>query len=137
MWRDRPLSLLSELGAKRQKSRSKREAQRILAEEITELVHGRQCSVMFRSAEARAESCDLGEAVTRAQNIASVLYKRETRSLRSSEVADLVPVDPGSFKRLAWADIKGKPISKIAVELNLAKSRSTPIVPTHRHLDCN
>lgn len=75
-----------------------------------------------------------GSAVARAKEIATVLYERETRSLRSTEVVDLIPIDPEHFKRVSWSDIKGKPISKIAVELKLARSRSESFFNIQRKL---
>lgn len=118
---------------RRQKSRNRREAQRVLAEEITELVHGRQSFYLLHQCRpVNCEADESGEAVTKAKMIASVLYQRETRSLRSREIEGLVSVDPKSFIRLHWKEVKGVTISKLAVQLGLAKSRSKS-PQHHRH----
>lgn len=70
-----------------------------------------------------------GEGVTRAKAVASVLFRSDVRSIRSAEVVDLVPSDPEHFKRVRWADVKGVTMSKLAVTLGLAKSRSMSLVP--------
>ena len=77
---------------------------------------------------------EAGEAVTKAQTIATILYQRDTLSLRSSEIEGLISVDPKSFVRLPWKEVEGVGISRLAVQLGLAKSRSTSLLSSHAHL---
>lgn len=81
-----------------------RSAQRLLAEQVTELVHG-------------------PEGVRRAQVSAQILYGQEPRKLKSADVLAAMEGDR-RFVRVKRRDIKGLPVTKLAVMHGLVNSRN-------------
>lgn len=84
-----------------------RVAQRTLAREVTELVHG-------------------PAGVAQAELLATVLFAPSLRDLKASQV--LAILEGGSsdprFRRVHRKELKGKPVTKLAVEYGLTKARS-------------
>lgn len=84
-----------------------RHAQRTLAREVTELVHG-------------------VSGVAQAELLAQVLFAPSLRDLKAAQVLEIIESgasDP-RFRRVARAELKGKPVTKLAVEYGLTKARS-------------
>lgn len=84
-----------------------RHAQRTLAREVTELVHG-------------------PGGVTQAELLAKILFAPSLKDLKSSQVLEIIESgasDP-RFQRVHRNELKGKPVTKLAVEYGLTKGRS-------------
>ncbi|KAI9636133.1 tyrosine-tRNA ligase [Dioszegia hungarica] len=84
-----------------------RTAQKTLADEVTELVHGEQ-------------------AVKKAQTAAVVLYQTNPRLLKADDIISAFEGDP-RFHRVTWSDIKGLPVTKLAVQYGLCKARGETV----------
>ncbi|KAL7419042.1 tyrosyl-tRNA synthetase [Cryptotrichosporon argae] len=99
-----PFGTIADVMAGHRREPKARVAQRILAEEVTELVHGRT-------------------AVRKAQTIATALFSTSIRSLRASDVLEAFAGDPRLVRRPRAEVLGGPPASKLAVEHGLCRSR--------------
>lgn len=82
-------------------------AQRTLAREVTELVHG-------------------PSGVEQAELLATILFAPSLRELKAQQVLDIIESEAGDprFRRVHRSELKGKPVTKLAVEYGLTKARS-------------
>ncbi|GFZ51647.1 hypothetical protein JCM24511_09414 [Saitozyma sp. JCM 24511] len=101
-----PLNTIRDALAEHTRERSKRSAQKLLADEVTELVHG-------------------ADAVLHSQTIASVLFSSDPGSLRASSVLDAFTraKDP-RLRRCRWDDVKDVQVGKLVADLGLVRSRA-------------
>ncbi|ORY30234.1 tyrosine-tRNA ligase [Naematelia encephala] len=98
-----PFDVIAKHMKKHDSNTKSRWAQYILAQEVTELVHGRV-------------------ALKRAQGSQDILYRRAPRDIKSTEVLDAFDGDH-RLVRVSWKDIKGLPVTKIGTMFGLWKSR--------------
>ncbi|WVR04863.1 tyrosine-tRNA ligase [Kwoniella sp. DSM 27419] len=99
-----PVEELQGVMAKHAEARSERHAQKLLASEVTELVHGPR---------------GLAKALTAAQ----VLYSTESASLKSADVLEAFEGDK-RFHRVAYDQLSNVPFIKLAVQYGLCSSRA-------------
>ncbi|OCF33765.1 tyrosine-tRNA ligase [Kwoniella heveanensis CBS 569] len=99
-----PLDEIEQVMTEHDSLKSDRNAQKLLAREVTELVHGLQ---------------GLAKAITSAQ----VLYSTDTASLRAEAVLKAFEGD-NKFHRVPLAEVEGVPVGKLAVTFGLCSSRS-------------
>lgn len=99
-----PPAEIAQVMAEHEAAPRARAAQQLLADEVTELVHG-------------------PEAVTRAHAIKAIMYARDPRALKSQDVLATLRGDPRlvSVKR---SEIKGVPVAKLIAVHGLVGSRS-------------
>lgn len=85
----------------------RRIAQKTLAREVTELVHG-------------------PSGVEQAELIASILFTPDLRSLSAQQILDIIqsPYPDPRFVHVKRSEIKGVPVSKLAVTYGLVKARN-------------
>ncbi|KAK8847675.1 tyrosine-tRNA ligase [Kwoniella newhampshirensis] len=98
-----PLDEIENVMRDHQSSKSARNAQKLLAREVTELVHG-------------------PIALSRALTAAQVLYSTSSESLRSADVLAAFEGD-NRFHRVSSSALEGIPIAKLAVQFGLCASR--------------
>ncbi|WVQ98347.1 tyrosine-tRNA ligase [Kwoniella sp. CBS 9459] len=99
-----PLEKIEQVMADHAASKTDRSAQKLLATEVTELVHGPQ---------------GLSKAITSAQ----VLYSTDTASLKAEDVLRAFEGD-NRFRRLPFAEIEGVPIGKLGAQFGLCSTRA-------------
>lgn len=112
-----------------QEAKSKQSAQKVLAAEVTELVHGREStdySCPFSYADELLVSSlrpIIAEAVRKALLATEILYHTDPSLLTASTVLDALEGDP-RLCQTTWDEIRGVPITKLAVTFGLCRSRS-------------
>ncbi|CAD6576571.1 MAG: tyrosyl-tRNA synthetase [Tremellales sp. Tagirdzhanova-0007] len=84
--------------------RKMRTAQTLLADEVTRLIHG-------------------AEGVHRAHLARDILFRSAPLELTTSSVLEALDSDP-KLKHVKWSEVKGVPVTKLAVVFGLCKSRA-------------
>jgi tyrosyl-tRNA synthetase len=99
-----PRERIDEVMAAHERAPRERAAQQLLADEVTELVHG-------------------PEGVRRAHAAKDILYAKDPRGLRAADVLDALEGDPRLI-RVRRSEIEGVPVSKLVAMHGLVGSRS-------------
>ncbi|WVF69494.1 tyrosine-tRNA ligase [Kwoniella sp. CBS 6097] len=99
-----PLEKIEQVMVEHAASKSDRTAQKLLAKEVTELVHG---------------SDGLSKAITSAQ----ILYSTDTAFLKAEDVLRAFEGD-NKFHRVSFSEVESVPVGKLAVTFGLCSSRS-------------
>ncbi|KLT42856.1 hypothetical protein CC85DRAFT_285199 [Cutaneotrichosporon oleaginosum] len=99
-----PRERIDAVMAEHERTPRARAAQALLADEVTELVHG-------------------PEAVRKAHAAQAILYAKEPRALKTAEVLEALEGDPRLI-RVKRSEIRGVPVSKLVAMYGLVGSRS-------------
>jgi tyrosyl-tRNA synthetase len=108
-----------------QRDKKARIAQKTLADEVTELVHGGKSIVTSQPLTMNFMMTSPEQAVKKAQTAAVVLYQTNPRLLKADDIISAFEGDP-RFHRVKWSEIKGLPVTKLAVQYGLCKARGEP-----------
>lgn len=100
-----------------------RAAQRLLAEEVTELVHGRMSLRHFSSMLRASIRASAGNGVARAQLATKVLYERDISTARVDDVLAALRGNP-VLHVFDASEVVDVPLTKLAANLRLSASNS-------------
>lgn len=111
----------------------RRLAQRVLASEVVELVHGGDNTSLFRFFLIDGACVDI--AVRQAEAATEVLFGSHLGTLNLPSATDVIQAlksDP-RLKMLSREEILGQPLTKLAAQFGLTRSRGKGVVPVYAH----